>query len=69
MLLYQTFFLIKQDRKRHKCDTIKGNESLVEISISIFLNHILKTSKCFILMQTPLQLDIWLQSYDGFDNA
>ena len=20
-------------------------------------------------MQTPLQLDIWLQSYDGFDNA
>ena len=20
-------------------------------------------------MQTPLQLDIWLQSYEGFDNA
>ena len=26
-------------------------------------------SKCFILMQTPLKLDIWLQSYEGFDNA
>ena len=42
---------------------------LSKISISIFLHHFLKTSKCFILMQTPLQLDIWLQSYDGFDNA
>ena len=38
-------------------------------SISIFLHHFLKTSKCFILMQTPLRLDIWLQSYEGFDNA
>ena len=26
-------------------------------------------SKCFILMQTPLQLDIWLQSYEEFVNA
>ena len=49
------------------CDTIKGNESLVDLSI--FLHHFLKTSKCFILMQTLLQLDIWLQSYDGFDDA
>ena len=42
---------------------------LSKISISIFLHHFLKTSKCLILMQTPLQLDIWLQSYEGFDNA
>ena len=38
-------------------------------SISIFLHHFLITSKCFIFMQTPLQLDIWLQSYEGFDNT
>ena len=38
-------------------------------SISIFLHHFLETSKCFILMQTPLQLDNWLQSYEGFDIA
>ena len=42
---------------------------LSEISISIFLHHLLKTLKCTILMQTPYKLDIWLQSYDGFDNA
>ena len=42
---------------------------LSKISISIFLHHFLKTSKCFNLMQTPLQLDIWLQSYEGFDKA
>ena len=42
---------------------------LSKISISIFLHHFLITTKCFILMQTPLQLDIWLQSYEGFDNA
>ena len=41
---------------------------LSKISISIFLHHFLITSKCFILMHTPLQLDIWLQSYEGFDN-
>ena len=35
----------------------------------IVLHHFLKTSICFILMQTPLQLDIWLQSYEGFGNA
>ena len=40
-----------------------------KFSISIFLHHFLKTSKCFILMQSPLKLDIWLQSYEGFDNA
>ena len=51
------------------CDMIKGNESLVKNSISIFLHHCLTTSICFILMQTPLQLDIWLQSYTRFDNA
>ena len=47
---------------------IKGNESLEENFNFYFLNHLLITSKCFILMQTPLQLDIWLQSYEGFDN-
>ena len=38
-------------------------------SISIFLHQCLTTSKCFILMQTPLRLDIRLQSYEEFDNA
>ena len=42
---------------------------LSKMSISIFLHHFLKTWKCFILMQTPLELDIWLQSYEEFDNA
>ena len=42
---------------------------LSKISIPIFLHQFLLTSKCFILMQTPLQLDIWLQSYEEFDNA
>ena len=42
---------------------------LSKISISIFLHHFLKTPECFILMQTPLQLDIWFQSYEVFDNA
>ena len=42
---------------------------LSKISISIFLHQCLTTTKCFILMQTPLQLDIWLQSYAKFDNA
>ena len=42
---------------------------LSKISVSIFLHRCLTTLKCFILMQTPFQLDIWLQSYAGFDNA
>ena len=42
---------------------------LSKISISIFLLCFLITSICFMLMQTPLQLDIWLQSYEWFDNA
>ena len=46
------------------CDTIKGNESLVKNFYFYFLDHFLKTSK-WILMQTLLQLDIWLQSYEG----
>ena len=56
-----------------KCDTnvtrSREMSHLSKISISIFLHHFLKTSKCFIFMQTPLQLDIWLQSYEGFVNA
>ena len=39
-----------------------------KFSIHIFLHRFLITSKCFILMQTPLQLDIWLQGYEEFVN-
>ena len=42
---------------------------LSKISISIFSHRFLITSKCFILMQTSLQLDFWSQSYEGFVNA
>ena len=51
---------------------IKGNESLVENFNFYFLPplyHTFKMLKCFILLQTPLQLDNWLQSYDEFVNA
>ena len=44
----------------HICDPIKGNDSLVKKFLP---------SKCFILMQTSLELDIWLQSYEEFANA
>ena len=37
--------------------------------IPSFLCHILTTSKAFILMQTPLELEIWLQSYEEFVTA
>ena len=40
------------------CDTIKRNESLVENFNFYFLQHFLKTWKCFFLMQTLLQLDM-----------
>ena len=33
------------------------------------MHHFLKTPKCFILIQIPVQLDIWVQSYEGFDNG
>ena len=36
------------------CDMFKGNESLVENFNFYFLHHFLKTSKCFILIQTTL---------------
>ena len=45
----------------------QGNESIVENANSYFLkplSHL--TPKCFILMQTPLQLDIWY--YEEFVN-
>ena len=38
---------------------------LSKIAFSIFLHQFLKTSKMVILMQTY----VWLQSYEGFDNA
>ena len=55
----------------HICDMIKRNESLVENFNFFFLtlpSHNF-TSKGIILMHTPLQLDNWLQSYEGFVNA
>ena len=39
---------------------------LSKISIPIFLYQFFITLKCFILMHTPSQLDIWLQSYEEF---
>ena len=42
---------------------------LSKISIPIFLHHFLITPEGFILMQTPLQLNIWLQSYEELVNA
>ena len=36
---------------------------------SHFLKPLSRSTKCFTLMQTPLQLDIWLQSYEEFVNA
>ena len=48
---------------------IKGNESHVENFNPIFLHCFLITSKCFILMLTPLQLDNWLQIYEELVNA
>ena len=47
----------------------RGMSHLSKMSISNFLHHFLRTLKCFILMQTPLRLDIWLQGYEGFHNA
>ena len=41
---------------------------LSKISIAIFLHRFIITSICFILMQTPVQLDIWLQSYETWNN-
>ena len=55
----QSKFVIRSRKMSH----------LSKIPISIFLHHFLKTLKRFILMQTPLQMNIWLQSYEGFDNA
>ena len=40
-----------------------------KIYIPSFLCHFLITSKCFILRQTSLKLDIWLQSYKQFVNT
>ena len=66
-----------------KCDVIKQNESELanmwhdqekwvtcqRFSILSFLHHFLATWKCYILMQTTLWLDIWLQSYEQFIKA
>ena len=52
------------------CDPIKWNESHVgRFSILKLLHHFLKTLTCYMLMQTPLESDILLQSYEQFFNA
>ena len=48
---------------------IKGNESLVENFNFYFLTPLSQIFKMLHLDANPLQLDIWLQSYAGFDNA
>ena len=40
-----------------------------KISILSLISHLLTTSKCFILMQIPWKLHIWLQSYKEFVDA
>ena len=45
---------------------IKEMNHLSKMSIPIFLHHFRKTSNCFILMQTPLQSNIWWKSYEEF---
>ena len=53
----------------HICDMIKGNESLVENFNFYFLTPLSHHLKMLHFDANPLQLDIWLQSYEGFDNA
>ena len=58
--------------KKHICAYVTWSREmsqLSKISISIFLHHILISEICFILMQTLYELNIRLQSYEGFDNA
>ena len=51
------------------CDMIKGNESLVENFDFNFLTPHSHDFKMLHFDANPLQLDIWLQSYEGFDKA
>ena len=48
---------------------IKGNESLVENFSSYFLTPLSQTLAMLHVDANPLQLDVWLQSYEEFDNA
>ena len=48
---------------------IKGNESLVENFNFILLTPLYHIFKMLYFDATPLQLDIWLQNYEGFVNA
>ena len=49
------------------CDTIKGDESYVgNIQFWYFKYKPLVNLKCYILIQIPSQLDIWLQRYERF---
>ena len=49
----------------HICHMIKEMSHLSKMSISIFLHHFLKTSKCFILMQTQYN---WISGYKVMKN-
>ena len=49
------------------CDMIKGNES--QNFNFYFLTPLFQNSKMLHFDANLLQLDIWLQNYDGFDNA
>ena len=66
---WRWLLILNATEKLNKCDMIKGNESLVLKFQFLFLRNFLITSKCKIWMQTPLNNDIWLQSYDEFVNA
>ena len=48
---------------------IKGNKSLVENFNFFFLTPLIQNFKMLHFDANPLQLDIWLQSYEGFDNV
>ena len=47
-------------------DMIKGNEHMSAIFSFDFSNKSLVHLKCYILIQTPSQSDIWLQRYKQF---
>ena len=62
-LLYNNFIIVTRSRIQGKWVTCR------KILILSFISHVLTNSKCFILMQTPWKLHIWLQSYEEFVDA
>ena len=72
MAIFTPFSVKLISRERETCEYVTRSwemSHLWKMSIAIFLHHFLKTPKGFILMQTPIQLDIRLQSIEGFVNA